>query len=220
MELASLVHPWHSDADGDKYNTFLMPDEYAAVGKAVDVLAKQIGEGTVVREAATTSIDGCEVRAARRTPHADTRRSNSPESCAKYDADLSQRLRRRCSPATGHRGNRRGQRRRATGVIAGIEAAAGAWQGRLRRRGQRLDRRHRAGAGGKQLRDHRQRARLPSFVTLAHSRPAARLKQNPPNASTGGTPRSSRVTVAFKSGTSTGRSGSRSTCLPSDRTSE
>ncbi|MGH3641471.1 MAG: sugar ABC transporter substrate-binding protein, partial [Mycobacterium sp.] len=42
--------PWHSDVDGDKYNTFLMPDEYEAVGKAVDVLAKQIGEeGTIVR---------------------------------------------------------------------------------------------------------------------------------------------------------------------------
>ena len=56
--------PWHSDADGDKYNTFLMPDEYEAVGKAVDVLAKQIGEeGTVVRVGGYyPSIDGCEVQ--------------------------------------------------------------------------------------------------------------------------------------------------------------
>ena len=42
--------PWDSDQYGPDYNSFLIPDEYESVGKAVDVLAKQIGEeGTVVR---------------------------------------------------------------------------------------------------------------------------------------------------------------------------
>ncbi|MDT5193643.1 MAG: ribose transport system substrate-binding protein [Mycobacterium sp.] len=121
--------PWHSDADGDKYNTFLMPDEYIAVGKAVDVLAKKIGEeGTVVRVGGYyPSIDGCEVQ--RRLAVYDTLKKYpkirfAGELHAKYDVDLSQRaassLLARYPDTVGIVAVNDDV---ATGVVAGIEAA-------------------------------------------------------------------------------------------------
>lgn len=121
--------PWHSDDDGNKFNTFLMPDEYVAVGKAVDVLAKQIGEqGTVVRVGGYhPSIDGCEVQ--RRLAVYDTLKKYpkitfAGELHAKYDADLSQRaaatLLARYPDTVGIVAVNDDA---ATGVVAGIEAA-------------------------------------------------------------------------------------------------
>jgi ribose transport system substrate-binding protein len=121
--------PWHSDADGDKYNTFLMPDEYEAVGKAVDVLAKQIGEeGTIVRVGGYyPSIDGCEVQrrlAVHHTLKKYPKITFAGELHAKYDADLSQRA---ASSLLARYPDTRGivavNDDAATGVIAGIEAA-------------------------------------------------------------------------------------------------
>jgi len=121
--------PWHSDVDGDKYNTFLMPDEYAAVGKAVDVLAKQIGEeGTVVRVGGYyPSIDGCEVQrrlAVHHTLKKYPKINFAGELHAKYDADLSQRaassLLARYPDTVGIVAVNDDA---ATGVVAGIEAA-------------------------------------------------------------------------------------------------
>ncbi len=121
--------PWHSDADGNKYNTFLMPDEYVAVGKAVDVLARTIGEeGTVVRVGGYyPSIDGCEVQ--RRLAVHDTLKKYpkitfAGELHAKYDADLSQRA---AATLLARYPDTRGivavNDDAATGVVAGIEAA-------------------------------------------------------------------------------------------------
>lgn len=121
--------PWHSDADGDKYNSFLMPDEYVSVGKAVDVLAKQIGEeGTIVRVGGYhPSIDGCEVQ--RRLAVHDTLKKYpkitfAGELHAKYDADLSQRA---AASLLARYPDTRGivavNDDAATGVVAGIEAA-------------------------------------------------------------------------------------------------
>ena len=121
--------PWHSDADGDKFNTFLMPDEYVAVGKAVDVLAKQIGEeGTVVRVGGYhPSIDGCEVQrrlAVHHTLKKYPKINFAGELHAKYDADLSQRaaatLLARYPDTVGIVAVNDDA---ATGVVAGIEAA-------------------------------------------------------------------------------------------------
>lgn len=121
--------PWHSDADGDKFNTFLMPDEYVAVGKAVDVLAKQIGEeGTVVRVGGYyPSIDGCEVQrrlAVHHTLQKYPKITFAGELHAKYDADLSQRaaatLLARYPDTVGIVAVNDDA---ATGVVAGIEAA-------------------------------------------------------------------------------------------------
>lgn len=121
--------PWHSDADGNKYNTFLMPDEYVAVGKAVDVLARTIGEeGTIVRVGGYyPSIDGCEVQ--RRLAVHDTLKKYpkitfAGELHAKYDADLSQRA---AATLLARYPDTRGivavNDDAATGVVAGIEAA-------------------------------------------------------------------------------------------------
>ena len=121
--------PWHSDADGNKYNTFLMPDEYVAVGKAVDVLARKIGEeGTIVRVGGYyPSIDGCEVQ--RRLAVHDTLKKYpkikfAGELHAKYDADLSQRA---AATLLARYPDTRGivavNDDAATGVVAGIEAA-------------------------------------------------------------------------------------------------
>ena len=176
--------PWHSDADGDKYNTFLMPDEYDAVGKAVDVLAKQIGEeGTIVRVGGYyPSIDGCEVQrrlAVHHTLKKYPKITFAGELHAKYDADLSQRaassLLARYPDTVGIVAVNDDA---ATGVIAGHRGGGqGARQGRLRRRGQRLDRGHRAGAGRQAAGDHRQRARLPVVRDAgAVPRPPARLE--------------------------------------------
>lgn len=121
--------PWHSDADGDKFNTFLMPDEYVAVGKAVDVLAKKIGEeGTIVRVGGYyPSIDGCETQ--RRLAVYDTLKKYpkikfAGELHAKYDADLSQRA---AATLLARYPETRGivavNDDAATGVVAGIEAA-------------------------------------------------------------------------------------------------
>ncbi|MEH3141839.1 MAG: sugar ABC transporter substrate-binding protein [Mycobacterium kyogaense] len=121
--------PWHSDADGNKYNTFLMPDEYVAVGKAVDVLARTIGEeGTIVRVGGYyPSIDGCEVQ--RRLAVHDTLKKYpkitfAGELHAKYDADLSQRA---AAALLARYPDTRGivavNDDAATGVVAGIEAA-------------------------------------------------------------------------------------------------
>jgi ribose transport system substrate-binding protein len=121
--------PWHSDAQGDKYNTFLMPDEYEAVGKAVDVLAKQIGEeGTIVRVGGYyPSIDGCEVQRRLAVYHTLKKYPKikfAGELHAKYDADLSQRaassLLARYPDTVGIVAVNDDA---ATGVIAGIEAA-------------------------------------------------------------------------------------------------
>jgi ribose transport system substrate-binding protein len=121
--------PWHSDADGDKYNTFLMPDEYESVSKATDVLAKQIGEeGTIVRVGGYyPSIDGCEVQrrlAVYHTLKKYPKITFAGELHAKYDADLSQRA---ASSLLARYPDTRGivavNDDAATGVIAGIEAA-------------------------------------------------------------------------------------------------
>lgn len=121
--------PWHGDADGDKYNAFLMPDEYDSVGKAVDVLAKQIGEeGTVVRVGGYyPSIDGLEVQRRLAVHHAlqkYPRITFAGELHAKYDADLSQRaaasLLARFPDTVGIVAVNDDA---ATGVVAGIEAA-------------------------------------------------------------------------------------------------
>jgi ribose transport system substrate-binding protein len=121
--------PWHSDAAGDKFNTFLMPDEYESVGKAVDVLAKQIGEqGTVVRVGGYyPSIDGCEVQrrlAVHHTLKKYPKITFAGELHAKYDADLSQRaaasLLARFPDTVGIVAVNDDA---ATGVVAGIEAA-------------------------------------------------------------------------------------------------
>lgn len=121
--------PWHSDVDGNKYNTFLMPDEYVAVGKAVDVLAKKIGEeGTIVRVGGYyPSIDGLEVQ--RRLAVHDTLKKYpkitfAGELHAKYDVDLSQRA---AATLLARYPDTRGivavNDDAATGVVAGIEAA-------------------------------------------------------------------------------------------------
>jgi ribose transport system substrate-binding protein len=121
--------PWHSDAQGDKYNTFLMPDEYESVGKATALLAKEIGEeGTIVRVGGYyPSIDGCETQ--RRLAVYDTLKkfpkiTFAGELHAKYDADLSARAAATLLvryPDT--RGIVAVNDDAATGVIAGIEAA-------------------------------------------------------------------------------------------------
>lgn len=121
--------PWHSDVDGNKYNTFLMPDEYVAVGKAVDVLAKKIGEeGTIVRVGGYyPSIDGLEVQ--RRLAVHDTLKKYpkitfAGELHARYDVDLSQRA---AATLLARYPDTRGivavNDDAATGVVAGIEAA-------------------------------------------------------------------------------------------------
>lgn len=121
--------PWHSDVDGDKYTTFLMPDEYVSVGKAMDVLARKIGEeGTIVRVGGYyPSIDGCEVQ--RRLAVHDTLKKYpkikfAGELHAKYDADLSQRA---AASLLARFPDTRGivavNDDAATGVVAGIEAA-------------------------------------------------------------------------------------------------
>lgn len=121
--------PWHSDEFGKNFNAFLMPDEYEAVGKAVDVLAQHIGEqGTVVRVGGYyPSIDGCEVQ--RRLAVWDTLKKYpkirfAGELHAKYDADLSQRaaatLLARFPDTVGIVAVNDDA---ATGVVAGIEAA-------------------------------------------------------------------------------------------------
>ncbi|GAC69170.1 sugar ABC transporter substrate-binding protein [Gordonia soli] len=125
----SWYTPWHSDADGQNFNTFLMPDEYVAVSKAVDVLAKHVGEqGTIVRVGGYyPSIDGAEVQ--RRLAVHDTLKKYpkikfAGELHAKYDADLSQRaaasLLARFPDTVGIVAVNDDA---ATGVVAGIEAA-------------------------------------------------------------------------------------------------
>ncbi|MDL9938797.1 sugar ABC transporter substrate-binding protein [Gordonia sp. ABSL1-1] len=121
--------PWHSDEYGPNFNSFLMPDEYESVGKAVDVLAHKIGEqGTVVRVGGFyPSIDGCETQ--RRLAVHDTLKKYpkirfAGELHAKYDADLSQRattsLLARYPDTVGIVAVNDDA---ATGVVAGIEAA-------------------------------------------------------------------------------------------------
>ncbi|MEH3131509.1 MAG: sugar ABC transporter substrate-binding protein [Mycolicibacterium neoaurum] len=121
--------PWHSDRYGDKYNSFLMPDEYLSVSKAVDVLAKQINEeGTVVRVGGYyPSIDGLEVQrrlAVHHTLKKYPKITFAGELHAKYDADLSQRaaasLLARYPDTVGIVAVNDDA---ATGVVAGIEAA-------------------------------------------------------------------------------------------------
>ena len=192
--------PWHSDADGDKYNTFLMPDEYVAVGKAVDVLAKQIGEeGTIVRVGGYyPSIDGCEVQ--RRLAVHDTLKKYpkikfAGELHAKYDADLSQRAAASLLaryPDTG--GIVAVNDDAATGVVAGIEAA-----GKVPGKDVFVVGANGSTAGidrivkGTQLVTTGNVPAYPSFVTLAqfHDRLQRLETRSRPNGSTAGTPRSS-----------------------------
>lgn len=121
--------PWDSDQYGPDYNSFLIPDEYESVGKAVDVLAKQIGEeGTVVRVGGYyPSIDGCEVQRRLAVHHTLAKYPKirfAGELHAKYDADLSQRattsLLTRYPDTVGIVAVNDDA---ATGVVAGIEAA-------------------------------------------------------------------------------------------------
>lgn len=121
--------PWDSDQYGSNFNSFLIPDEYESVGKAVDVLAQHIGEqGTIVRVGGYyPSIDGTEVQ--RRLAVYDTLKKYpkinfAGELHAKYDADLSQRattsLLTRFPDTVGIVAVNDDA---ATGVVAGIEAS-------------------------------------------------------------------------------------------------
>lgn len=125
----SWYTPWESDQYGPNYNSFLIPDEYDSVGKAVDVLAKQIGEeGTVVRVGGFyPSIDGLEAQRRLAVHHTVAKYPKirfAGELHAKYDADLSQRattsLLTRYPDTVGIVAVNDDA---ATGVVAGIEAA-------------------------------------------------------------------------------------------------